>query len=163
MAKYRKYLPWALSLIAGLIAIWSSTQPADVVTVPGVPYAVPSKPDTVTVEVKKIVPGRTIVLHDSSTKKDTVRIMYLVARRDTINREIAALGETRADIDTAVHVNLGAGNSADVRIVGVWNIESGLYDLAVSIVNLNVSSGSTWQWIERAAILAVGILSRLIL
>ena len=53
----RKYLPWILSVISGLIAIWASTQSADVVTKPGEPYAVEVHD---TVRVASVVAGRRI-------------------------------------------------------------------------------------------------------
>jgi hypothetical protein len=155
----RKYLPWALVLLlAGLSAYYGI----------GTPDVPPAEPVTITVRdtvhdttvvIVQVRDRVTHVVRDTITlTEDDARaeIARLDAERDSLNREILRIGETRADLDTTLTLALGDSSRVTVRASVAHENERGLTTLSLAVVEAVLAmqaecpSPSPWGWITAA-------------
>lgn len=158
----QKYLPWVVVILLGIVAAYFGIQQPDVMRPPA--PEITTVRDTIltrdTVTVRQIV-HRTVVLHDSlradgSADDYASALDALIHERDSLNAEILALGETRADVDTVVTLALGDSSCVTLRTHVMHEVERGLTTIthevlsAVLTVEAECTGTPLWMWITSA-------------
>lgn len=162
----QKYLPWVVAILIALMAAYLGIQQPEGMRPPA-PEIITVR-DTIlardTVTVRQIV-HRTVVLHDTaSAAADTSRLAALVRERDSLNAEILALGETRADVDTTITLALGDSSHVTLRTRAMHEVERGFITIthevlsAVLAVQGECTGTPLWMWITSATAALVAAL-----
>lgn len=166
----KKYLPWAVAIILAMLSAYLGTQTPDVprsepvfVTVRDTAFL----RDTVTLRIRDRV---TVVVNDSvRSAPDSLQAVAglerLRAERDSLNREILRLGETRADIDTMITLPIGDSSHVEIRACAMHEIERGYTTISLILVKAvlvavaECPDTAPWGWITSAATAVAAVLA----
>ena len=154
-----KYLPWALVLMLAVLSAYFGIGTPEIP--PAAPVTITARDtvhDTTTIIVR--VPDRlTRIVRDTVTlSADDARaeLARLESERDSLNREILRIGETRADLDTTMTLALGDSSHVTVRARVSHENERGLTSLSLAVVEAVLAvqaecpASSPWGWITAA-------------
>ena len=170
MISIKKYIPWIITTVLGLLALYFGMNSGVVqVPVPS-PYPV-TKTDTLHDTTRVTGTARLRTVHGlteqhSCDSGDAVSGHPSITLADS-SGDIAD-DETHADIDTTITINTGDSSWVTIAVSICYGVETHAYRLWATALNWHFwascaeAASSTWQWIERALSAALIIASHFI-